>query len=385
MKNFIVKLTPSESEQACRDISANLPEWFGIPEANEKYANGVKERLTFGYIINQACIGIVSLEFPFKNTANIYWMGVKKDWHHKGIGKALLNYAEMTCIGRQVYSLTVETLSQRESDSNYLKTLNFYLKQGFKPLFELNTYGPEYSMVYLNKIISPQIFEWADLTHEVSENIPTWNGDCGFKHIDILKYEDCSTECKFQVQRIEALAGIGTHIDAPAHCFPRGKTVNDLSLKSLISPCVVIDVSQQSHANYTVDIETIKSFERQYGRFWKDAFVIFHTGWDQFWTQPEKYRNNYHFPSISKEVAQYLLSEDIVGIGVDTLSPDRPESGYPVHQIILGAGKYIIENIANAHLLPATGSYIFVMPIRLTEGTEAPIRLLGMLQKTHKV
>lgn len=33
---------------------------------------------------------------------------------------------------------------------------------------------------YLNKIISPLIFEWIDLTHEVSENIPTWNGDCDY-------------------------------------------------------------------------------------------------------------------------------------------------------------------------------------------------------------
>lgn len=385
MQNFIFELTPDESEQACRDISANLPEWFGIPEANERYANGIRERLTFGYVINKACVGILSLEFPFENTANIYWMGVKRDWHHKGIGKALLNHVEMICINRQVHSLTVETLSAKENDSNYLKTLKFYLKEGFNPLFELNTYSPEYSMVYLNKIISPYIFEWIDLTHEISENIPTWDGDCGFKHINILSYEECGTDCKFLVQRIEALAGIGTHIDAPSHCFPGSKTVNDLSLNTLISPCIVIDVSQQSHANYQVDIEVIKCFEKQHGKIWKNAFVVFYTGWDQFWTQPEKYRNDCHFPSISKEVAQYLVSEDIVGIGVDTLSPDTPESEYPVHQILLSAGKYIVENIANTRLLPTTGSYIFVMPLRLAEGSEAPIRLLGMLQKTYKV
>jgi kynurenine formamidase len=117
---------------------------------------------------------------------------------------------------------------------------------------------------------------------------------------------------------------------------------------------------------------------------WKGAFVVFYTGWDQFWDQPKKYRNDYHFPSISKEVALYLISEDILGIGVDTLSPDMPESGYPVHQIILEAGKYIVENIANARLLPATGSYIFVMPLRLVGGSEAPIRLLGMLHRGPK-
>lgn len=382
-EKLIVELAPNESEKACRDISANLPEWFGIPEANERYAKGVKERLAFGYMINETCIGMICLEFPFENAANIYWMGIRRDWHNKGIGKALLRHAEAICLERQVYSMSVETLSPKENDSGYLNTFKFYTKEGFKPLFELNTYGPEYLMVYLTKILSPQIFEWIDLTHEISENVPTWSGDCGFKHTNILKYEDCTTNCKFLVQRFEMLAGIGTHIDAPAHCFPKGKTVNDLSIDALISPCAVIDVSQEADENYCVGIEAIKNFERTYGKTWKNSFVIFYTGWDRFWTQPEKYRNNYNFPSVSREVAEYLISEHIAGIGVDTLSPDRPESGYPVHQTILGAGKYIVENIANASLLPIIGSHVFVVPIRISNGTEAPIRLLGMLHKPY--
>lgn len=384
MKTPLIKLTPIESECACREISADLPEWFGIPEANERYAQGVASRLTFGCIVDSMCVGIISLEFPFANSANIYWMGVKKQWHNKGIGTSLLRYAELICRELNVCSLSVETLSPKEGDKNYLQTLAFYLKEGFNPLFELNTYGPEYRMIYLNKILSPKLFEWVDLTHEVSENSPTWEESCGFKHTNILEYEDCKTDCKFLVKHMNTPAGIGTHIDAPSHCFPEGKTINDLSLETLISPCVVVDISNESHQDYSITIETIQDFENKHGKVWKDAFVIFYTGWDQYWGNPKKYRNDYHFPSVSKEVAEHLLSEGIVGIGVDTLSPDRPESGYPVHRLLLHSGKYIIENIANASVLPTLGSYIFAMPLRLVEGSEAPIRLLGMLQKTHK-
>lgn len=105
-------------------------------------------------------------------------------------------------------------------------------------------------------------------------------------------------------------------------CFSNGKTVNDLSFQNLISPCIVVDISQESHADYCVALKTIRNFENQYGKMWKNAFVIFYTGWDRFWTKPEKYHNDYKFPSISKEVAEYLVAENVTGIGVDTLSPD---------------------------------------------------------------
>jgi len=52
------------------------------------------------------------------------------------------------------------------------------------------------------------------------------------------------------------------------------------------------------------------------------------------------------------------------GIGIDALSPDRPEDDYPVHKIILEAGKYIIEKVANAHLLLPIGSYSLSLPLK---------------------
>lgn len=379
MENLIVELSPNEAERACRKISASLPEWFGIPEANERYAEGVRTRLALGYLVNNICVGMISLEFPFENSANIYWMGVNNDWHFHGIGKALLRFAEIICLKREVYSISVETLSPKENDDNYLKTYRFYTNKGFRPLFELNTYGPEYLMVYLNKVLSPQIFEWVDLTHEISENIPTWKGDCGFKHRN--NNDESSSDCKFFVQHIEMDAGIGTHIDAPAHCFQNGKTINDLSLQTLMAPCIVVDVSQVAHQDYCIEMQIIRNFEKKYIKAWKDAFVIFYSGWERFWNQSEQYRNNYNFPSISKEVAEYLVAEDIAGIGIDTLSPDKPNGGFPVHRIVLGAGKYIVENIANAKKMPVIGGFTFIMPIKISNGTEAPIRLIGMYQK----
>ena len=49
--------------------------------------------------------------------------------------------------------MTVETLSPTENDPNYIKTYNFYRNNDFLPLFELHTYGPDFKMVYLYKIL----------------------------------------------------------------------------------------------------------------------------------------------------------------------------------------------------------------------------------------
>ena len=113
--------------------------------------------------------------------------------------------------------------------------------------------------------------------------------------------------------------------------------------------------------------------------------MIFWTGWDRYWKQPEKYRNNLVFPSISVEAADFLLTErNITGLGIDTLSPDNPANGYPVHKLILGANKYIVENIANAGSLPPVGSYSLVLPMKIKDGTEAPVRMVGLILKyTH--
>jgi kynurenine formamidase len=224
-------------------------------------------------------------------------------------------------------------------------------------------------------------FELIELTHPLSSSAPSWEGDCGFTHEIICDYESCRTPVKFRVQKINMYSGIGTHMDAPAHCIPRGLTIDAIDLNNLIAPCIVIDVSKEAHESYLLPTEAIHVFERKYGKIGVDSFVIIRTGWDAFWDEPEKYRNDLKFPSISQEAATLLIERKIVGLGIDTLSPDISNSDYPVHQAILGAGKYLIENVANSNELPPQGSFSLAMPMRIQGGTEAPTRLIGLVSR----
>lgn len=222
-----------------------------------------------------------------------------------------------------------------------------------------------------------------DLTHTLDENAPTWDGQCGFKQEITNDYGSIAqfVPFPFRVQQISLRSGMGTHLDTPAHYSEGGLTIDQLALTNLVGPCFVIDVSANTHERSSVSLEDVENFEKQYGVIPKGSIVMIRTGWDKFWDQPENYRNNNLFPSVSAKAAEHLLQRNIAGLGVDTPSPDRPEDGYPVHAILLEAQKYILENVTNLQSLPPSGSFAMCLPLKTRNGTEGPVRLIGLLNK----
>lgn len=222
-------------------------------------------------------------------------------------------------------------------------------------------------------------FTVIDLTHALHPQICTWGGTCGFSHKRLLDH-DLQARYSFRTHQIQMEEGIGTHLDAPLHVINGGRDISALTLEELIAPAVVIDVSANMHERYCVSVDDILNFEKKYMPITSGTFVIVYTGWSQYWSSPERYRNALIFPSISQEAAQFLVHErDICGLGIDTLSPDCPiENEYPVHNIVLGANKYIVENIAHAEQLPPVGCYTFALPMKIQEGTEAPLRMIAL-------
>jgi kynurenine formamidase len=218
-------------------------------------------------------------------------------------------------------------------------------------------------------------FRIADLTHSVAPSIPSWDNETAFMCKTVWDYEDGG----FRAQRFEMMAGTGTHMDAPSHPRQGGATIADIPLKELVLPCVVIDVSDRAHEQYSLSTKDIAEFEEKNGTIPSGSLVIVHTGWDRLWNEPAKYRNSLVFPSISKEAGRVLLKRGIQAIGIDTLSPDRPEDGFPVHKMFSKADKYIIENIAHAHLLPPVGCTCMCLPLKIENATECPVRLVALI------
>lgn len=217
-----------------------------------------------------------------------------------------------------------------------------------------------------------------DLTHTLDADTPVWDNKCGFQLKTMQDYPDFSGIAKFRVQEMATASGIGTHIDAPAHCIEGGNALEAMDISNPFYSAIVIDVSHKTNASYQVNMQDISEFEKKYRSIEKNSVVLFYTGWDKFWNNPAHFSNNFLFPSVSSEVGEYLNEKKIAGIGIDTFSPDVGESDFPVHRILLSNNRFILENVANLSAMPTVGGEILVLPLKIKGGTEGPLRLIGM-------
>jgi kynurenine formamidase len=55
---------------------------------------------------------------------------------------------------------------------------------------------------------------------------------------------------------------------------------------------------------------------------------------------------------------------------------------FPVHNFLLGAGKYGLTQLANLAQLPPTGALVVVAPLKLVGGTGSPSRVFALTART---
>jgi len=220
-----------------------------------------------------------------------------------------------------------------------------------------------------------------DLSQSLTEDAPVWPGNTKFSQI--LK-TDYPQGCR--VYDYCQAAGVGTHIDAPCHFISGGRSIAELSLTELLAPACVIDVSAKvaNDPDYAISVKDIELWEAKYGIISPQSLVLALTGWSSRWPDPITYCNQdeqgiMHFPGFSSQAAELLVQREILGVGIDTLSPD-PGIGlnFATHQVLLGANKYIIENLTNLALLPPLGAFVIALPLKIAAGTEAGARVVAL-------
>lgn len=128
----IVEITDDlEKKEITQNILQALPDWFGIPESREEYIQDSVNKPFFCARTNEKNIGFLYLKQTGKDTVEIAAMGVLKEYHRKGIGQSLFEYAKKE-IHKKGYSFIQVKTVQMGKYENYDKTNKFYLSLGFK-------------------------------------------------------------------------------------------------------------------------------------------------------------------------------------------------------------------------------------------------------------
>lgn len=155
MKELIIKeiVDIDEKEKISREILNDLPEWFGMPESTEEYITDSQDKPFIACFMDNEAVGFVVLNATSEDCADIFVMGIKKNYHRMGIGTKL-NDAYEKLAKKLGYTYTQVKTVQTGHYKEYDITNNFYKSVGYRELEVFPTLWDEWNpcQIYIKYI-----------------------------------------------------------------------------------------------------------------------------------------------------------------------------------------------------------------------------------------
>ncbi len=198
-----------------------------------------------------------------------------------------------------------------------------------------------------------------ELGYGFGPDIPVFPGDNPMQVTPVSTYEKQGWQSTY----LACNSHTSTHIDAPAHVIPGGRTIDTYPAEAFMGPARVAHLKDA-------------------GRVSLDGtqFLLFYSGWSNNWGKPGYYTD---FPVLTASDARHLATlapHGLKGVGFDTPSPEAVRVGFglPVHHILLGAGLFVIENLHSLETLKDKDFLFSAVPLQITHGDGCPVRALAM-------
>ncbi len=201
---------------------------------------------------------------------------------------------------------------------------------------------------------------WIDITVPLSPGMAHWPGD---RPYEVDRVEDMSRGAMMNLSAISLSAHTGTHMDAPLHFVAEGQAIDRMPLDAGIGPARVVAIRNPAR----IALDEVESCDVQPGERILFKTVNSNSEW---WSEPFQER----FVAIPADVAAHLAARRPALIGVDYLSVGAFQGdGVETHQLLLGAGIWLVEGLALTHVDP--GRYELVcVPLRMAGVEGAPAR-----------
>lgn len=176
------------------------------------------------------------------------------------------------------------------------------------------------------------------------------------------------------ISELKIATHAGTHVDAPWHFVPDGRTIEEVPLDQLCGSAVIVRVRRQGgEAIPAADLQQSPEPIRA------GDIVVLSTGWASKFHTPEY---DLH-PHVSEEAARWLVERRVKMLVLDTITPDLPTSmrptpfGYPIHHILLENGVLIIENLADCQALEGRRVKLYAFPLAIRGGDAGQARVVA--------
>jgi len=216
-----------------------------------------------------------------------------------------------------------------------------------------------------------------DLTRPLADGMPGYPGD---PPVELREYASVDAD-GFRATELRLTTHSGTHVDAPAHTEPDGRSIDAFPPDAFRFDAVVLTLPVDAPRE-PITRDTLRDALDEAAPGLADAaeMLVLDTGWADHWGA-DRYHDH---PYLTGDAAGWLAAAGFhVGLDApsvdptptDRARPDEP-AGLPAHHALLGAGRLVVENLAGLSALPDRVRLV-AYPLPVADGDAAPARVVA--------
>jgi arylformamidase len=209
-----------------------------------------------------------------------------------------------------------------------------------------------------------------DLTALLETHMPVWPTSPlpVFEPVGIVARDG------YSIERVSCMTHTGTHLDAPFHFLEDGATVDQIPPDQLIGSAKVLDLRKDLDG----PVISRSMLEKHWPKGRAPSFILLETGFSHDRAPTRHYL--YEFPGLEPSAAEFLVGQEVHGVGIDTLGIDPfSNSKFEAHKVLLRRGIWVLEALDHLDELRENTEYTLVVaPLKIRGASGAMSRVFAL-------